>query len=116
MNFAKFMFKGRRGKSYTCLHFSEEIWEYVTGCKLNGKLVDLYDPKPSSAKLVKTLHDFKRILKPISPCLVLMTQHGKEPHIGVFVDNKVIHLGPNVPEYVPLDLAGRGFTHFRYYA
>lgn len=84
---------------YECLHFAIEAWHCLTGCDLKGILV----VDKSSIKAFETLRE------PSKLCLVLMQAPFVRPHLGVWIDNKVLHLTKSGVEYVDLEVAMR--TH-----
>lgn len=103
---------------YKCFDFVREVWlasygEDV-GDKLKGFLAAVSERrvKLSEAKSVKILD------KPESPCFVLLQRKGAKtpPHIGIWYDGEVLHLGPSGAQYFPLPVVARQYqkvTFFR---
>lgn len=115
MNVDDYLFREFVEDRYTCLEFTSEVWQDLTGEDLRERLGDLFRAR-AERKLSPTLHHrFTRLSEPESPCLVLMTQLGMNPHLGVFFEGSLLHLNRSGPEYLPVEIAGRGFTSFRYY-
>jgi hypothetical protein len=113
VNLNHFFNRGRTA-TYICSHFTRDVWLYLTGEDLSSKLQGLLDTSDMKMQL-SHFRSFVRLSVPQDPCLVFMTQMGNDPHIGVFVNDKLLHLGKRVPEFHPLELATRCFTTVRYY-
>lgn len=110
MNLSQFMFK-QLSDEYTCLHFTRDVWKEITGEDLSKRLGQTLDGevKPGVFK------NFEILEEPKSPCLVYMLQLNSDPHIGVYIEDGMLHLAKTGPEHFSLNLAGRGFTAFRFY-
>jgi len=99
--------------SYNCLHFARDVWLDLTGEDLTAKLQGLLG---EGRKLTKShFRAFRKLNQPLSPCLVLMTQLGKDPHIGVYFNGNVFHIRKSGVEFLPANLACRWATSIRYY-
>jgi len=92
--------------SYNCVNFVCDAWKQLFNVdiskhvKLNISILDR--------------HNFKKLDKPLSPCLILMSN--KEHHIGIYYKYKVLHLTKSGVEYTRTEVASRGFKMVRYYA
>lgn len=113
MSLNQFFSKCRKS-DYICSHFTRDLWLALTGEDISSKLQGLFDSKDLQPN-IHNFRSFKRLCVPEDPCLVLMLQLGRDPHIGVHVKGRLFHLGPRVPEFMPLELGTRGFTTVRYY-
>lgn len=106
---------GRRydDEKYNCLHFTRDVWKDLTGEDLEEKLAGLLGPtrqvRPSHFKA------FRRLAKPESPCIMYMTQLGRDPHVGVYLRGSILHIKSTGVEFLPPVLACRGATSVRYY-
>jgi hypothetical protein len=101
----------RRRKGYDCLNFTTEVWLALTGEDLRGRLHELTGP---GRRVGSAPRRFEKLACPQDPCLVVM--HGRlgNPHIGVYLRGRVLHL-LNYPEFTQLEVATRGFTRVSYY-
>jgi hypothetical protein len=115
VNVDDFMFKRFVEDEYTCMEFTRDVWLACTGEDLRQRLGSLLQARTQRLLRPTLHHSFKRLPGPVDPCLVLMTQMGRDPHVGVFVQGSLLHLNRTGPEYLPIEIAGRGFTLFRYY-
>lgn len=106
MNLNKYFDRTYDEKKYNCLHFAAEIWKELTGKDLIGLMDEI-----TTRKLHKTdMQQFEYLSKPISPCIVLMKRRRCTPHVGIFFQDRVIHLTELGVECFPLDIASRGFN------
>lgn len=103
----------RRSDNYDCLDFAAEVWEAVTGEDIRDRLGPLLGRGDRSIGSART--NFKRLRKPEDPCLVVFHSGRNDPHVGVFLRGRVLHLLQEAPEFMEVDVAARGFTHTRYF-
>jgi hypothetical protein len=114
VNLDKYFARSYDDSKYNCLHFSSDVWYELTGEDIRACLEGLLNPR---ARHLKPSHikAFEKLDKPSDPCLVLMVQPRREYHVGVFVGRKLLHIQAKGVEYLPLDVATRGFSSLRYY-
>ena len=98
---------------YTCLEFAAEVWEAHTGEPI------LADLKAFHADDVKGRRATRRrwieTPKPVEPCIVLMQGYKLQPHVGVFLRGRVLHLSRNGAEFQSVKVASRCFETARFY-
>ena len=63
-----------------CGHFVNEVWQDLT-----GEVLDTYDITPDLPRR------FKKLRKPEEPCFCLMQAHLLPPHIGIYINKKILH-------------------------
>lgn len=98
-------------KDYNCLHFTAEVWAIITG----ENLLELtYDVINNTHKHFKCKRKFITLEKPESPCIVIMKRPCCNSHVGVFIDNRIIHLTELGVECYSIDIASRGFNKLRF--
>ena len=100
-------------KEYTCANFVCDAWKELTGLEIKNKFGSFL--KPDGKINFKVRKNFQRLEKAISPCIVLMLDKKRSPHVGIFYKNKVIHIKETHVEYQPLDIVSRGFEQVRFY-
>lgn len=94
--------------NYNCLHFVIDIFKFYTNIDLTSKLILNNKFNPSHLK------NFIKLTSPAPYCIVLF-RNRNEAHVGLYVDDKVIHLSENGVVYQPLTIAKLGFTKIEYY-
>lgn len=108
----RFLF-ARRTPSYDCLDFAADVWEAHTGENIRDRLADLlshHGRRIGDARL-----QFERLPGPQDPCLVVLHSGRSDPHVGVYLRGRVLHLLGRSPEFTEPDIAARGFTKVRYF-
>lgn len=98
-----------------CWHLVKDVWLELTG-------VDLEDFTPQTptktscwVATTEAQSRFRELSEPESPCIVLMQRAIDIPHIGVYIDGKLLHLRPTGTIWQPLEIARIGFPVLLYY-
>lgn len=102
-------------ETYNCAHFVCDVWKELTGKDIEKELSGFLRPPKERQAGMDLRRTFRKLEKPESPCVVLMQRPGTVPHVGVFVRGKVIHIHERGVEFLPLDIAARGFDRLGYY-
>jgi len=96
-------------KTYTCFHFTRDVWLDVTGVDLGQYVQADQSIRGWSRRFYTEFHNvvgtvIQEIKRPVDPCLVLMRNKTALPHCGVMLDGLVLHLpkGETVA-YQPLE-------------
>lgn len=100
---------------YNCLHFARDVWRDLTGVDITTRLEGLLSPQ-NRHPTRRHLRNFQLLQAPRDPCLVLMVRHRAAPHLGVYLRGRVLHIHDLGVEFLPVDVASRGFQNVRYYA
>lgn len=91
---------------YTCNEFACEAWLHITGENLTTRLTDFLNGQG----------EFELLNEPISPCIVYFKNNEFSPtHVGVFFENKVLHLTGRGVQFMPLEIVSFGFKEVRFY-
>lgn len=102
-------------ETYNCAHFVRDVWQELTGMDLGAEFEGFLRPPKDRYTDPAIRRAFKRLNKPSSPCVVLMQRRGCVPHVGVFVRGKIIHLHEQGVEFLPVEVATRGFKKLGFY-
>lgn len=102
-------------QTYNCAHFVCEVWEHLTGRNIEKDLDGFLRPPQDRHVDPALRRKFWKLEAPESPCLVLMQRRRSVPHVGVFVRGKVIHIHELGVEFMPVDVATRGFEKLGFY-
>lgn len=103
----------RRSPEYDCLDLACEAWQELTGEDIRARLGELLGR--AGRKIGATRSSFTRLREVEDPCLVVFHSDRGDPHVGVYLRGRVLHLLGRSPEYMELDVAARGFTKIRYF-
>lgn len=108
-----------RKPGYNCLDFAIEAWEHL--CGEQGVMERLQELSAGihaedGRVLSSAVRGFAKLQQPISPCFVVMQRSKMQPHIGIFYNNRVLHMKDSGVEYQPLPVVRRYFTKIGFYA
>ena len=111
MNLNQFLDRQYDLTAYNCGHFVTEVWKEVTGEDITDLCSDFI-----STGFAKTRRKLERLPRPKNPCLIVMAADHLPPHVGVFIENKVIHLQESGPISQSLIFLPRHYqlSFFRY--
>lgn len=116
MNLDKYFEKVYNESKYNCAHFVCEIWlelfKQDISFALDGALRG-----PRQRKLdAHTLNVFERLEAPSGPCLALFQLRRKAPHVGIFLDGKILHITQKGVEWNCLEVLMLSFNQVRFYS
>ena len=119
MNQLELMGKVRRA-GYNCAHYAGDVWEHETGQDIRHLLTGFLASRHNRHVSPGLRREFVRLEKPKSPCLVMFRRPSAkqaEPHCGVYVRGRVLHLDREMPFRQLLDDVVRqnGFTVVGFY-
>jgi hypothetical protein len=103
-------------RKYNCWDLTREVWLRLTGKDLGSPEL-IHFTRGEMDEVVDAWTDlrYREIEAPQSPCIVLMLRRGYMPHIGVYYNNRVIHIKRSGAQYQPIEVASLGFDKVRYY-
>jgi hypothetical protein len=104
-----------KGK-YNCLDFTAEVWEAITGERLGDRLGLVLRAIPHRKAHKADIEGFRLLDRPQSPCLAMFRRAYTEPHIGVYVRGRLLHLpSRGNAVFQRLDEVTRFFKRVAYY-
>jgi len=105
-----------RGDDYNCLHFATDVWRDLTGEDVTEGLIATMAQTTAERRMTRrAVRAFSRLEGPQDPCLVLMRRPRSEPHVGVFMRGRVLHLTERGAEFMEPAVASRGFKEVVYF-
>ena len=93
---------------YCCEHFLIDAYRYYTGKDISNKLLT------SGFFNAQKLRNFRQVETPKQLTIVLFRDKAKA-HVGLWYDNKVLHLSEQGVLLQPLDVAKMGFKRVNFY-
>ena len=93
---------------YCCEHFLIDVYRALTGVDLSDKLLT------RGFFTARQLRNFKQVDTPKQLTIVLFRDANKA-HVGLWYDNKVLHLSEQGVLLQPLDVAKMGFKRVDFY-
>jgi hypothetical protein len=106
-----------RKPGYNCLDFVREVWLGLFGDDVRARLDALCASVhgPANQIALSGVRGFKKLTRPESPCFVVMQRSKVEPHIGIYLNGRILHLADRAVEFQPVQVACRYFTRIGYY-
>jgi hypothetical protein len=111
----KYLNKRFDSRTYNCAHFVCDVWADFHGENLAETLRGFLCAERERKAIRKDLSAVKFLDKPITPCVVLMQRRKAAPHVGIYIENKVLHILKHAVQYQPLDVASLGFNKVRFF-
>lgn len=116
MSVDAFLARRHRGDEYNCLHFARDVWLEATGEDLGARMADLLTSSTGERRIgARHRRAFERLDRPADPCLVMMRRGRTEPHVGVYLRGRVLHLTERGAEFHEPAIASRGFQEVEFY-
>lgn len=115
MSVDKFLNKSYDASKYNCAHLVAEAWKDETGVDIAHTLAGFLLPPADRRVILSECRHFTPIPAPVSPCIVLMQQRRRAPHVGIFLRGRVLHIKRSGVEFQPLDVVKIGFSRVRFY-
>lgn len=111
------MFLERRydRNEYNCAHFVADVWLHLTDDDISNSLIGFLKPAGLRHASMAIRRSFVRQPKPVNPCIILMQRRHTEPHVGVFIHGRVLHICERSVQYAPVDVVVRGFDKYGFY-
>lgn len=102
-------------RAFNCAHFASMVWKDLTGQDIGPNLVGFTRPRAERTVNMAQLRVFTRLGAPVSPCIVLLSRPRTEPHVGVYLRGKVLHITQAGVAFDFVEVASAGFPNVRYY-
>lgn len=103
-------------RAFNCAHFVALVWLELTGQDIGPNVAGLARPRAERHVSIAPLRTFKRLQQPTSPCIVMLNRPRTEPHIGVYLRGKVLHITQSGVAFDFVEVAASGFKDVRYYS
>lgn len=115
MNIDKYLSKTFKYKTYNCYDFVREVWLELTGKDLGAQTPSVSDVQSYTEKALQVANTLERLDQPADPSIVLLQRSRIEPHIGVYVGGKVLHLTRTGAYYMSLSQVTPGYPTVSFY-
>lgn len=119
---AKYLGREFDWKTYNCWDFVRDVWRDHCGVDLGARTPPSGKKADMERAFDEQLHFMvpsmaQRLDMPVDPCIVLMVRPGVLSHVGVFTQNRLLHLQPRGNVMLQdIHLATIGFKELRFYA
>lgn len=101
---------------FHCVHFVIEAAQLIYTKDYSGCFIGLTGTLDETIKTSRsTVHQNKRLDKPIEGCIVLMTYQNESSHVGLFYRQRIFHLTEKGVQRITLEQAKPLFKRMRFY-
>lgn len=111
----KYLSKSFDEKKYNCYDLVREVWVELTGVDLGAQTPETKSVTTYTDKALFVANQLIELPKPENPCIVLMLRSRTIPHIGVYINGKVLHLSRTGTNFVGLSSATASFPTVKFY-
>lgn len=115
MNIDEFFNRQYDEDSYNCAHFVCEVWAKLTGESITDAMRGFLQPAQARQAAFSLRRYFDKLDRPESPCIALMQRPRAAPHVGIYLRGRILHITELGVEFLPADVASRGFVTIKYY-
>lgn len=106
----RYLFKRYDKKAYNCRHFAREVWLELTGEDIAERITFFWDDPDKSHIAKSDVQAFRRLHEPCNPCLAMMRNPKSPPHLGIYLDGRILHLDGDGAYYIRPEVV-RQFWH-----
>jgi hypothetical protein len=115
MNIDQFLDRQYDSKNYNCVHFVCEVFTKLFNedyYKILGGF--LFAPGHRCTCKID-LRPIQQVARPERPCLALFQVAKNNPHVGIWMDGKILHLRESGVSLMPLEIVMLSFKKVRFY-
>lgn len=113
--FDDLFFKHYDRRNYNCAHFVCEAWLFLKGDDIGNHFSDFFKPISEASAKFSKLKFFKKLKTAESPCIVLFQRKSLAPHVGIYINGKVLHIQPRGVEFQPIEVVTGLFNKVSFY-
>ena len=105
--------KTYHARDYNCAHFVCDAWMILTGRDITEIMEGFLLTARTARQSLR--RDLKILRLPESPCIALMTSHVADPHVGLYLNRKIIDITTAGVRMTPVDVASVLHQRIGYY-
>ncbi len=113
MNLDSLYAKTYHAQDYNCAHFVCDVWRALTGRDITEIMQGFLLPARTARQSLR--RDLKILRLPESPCIALMTSSVADPHVGIYLNRKIIDITSVGVRMTPVDVASVLHQRIGYY-
>lgn len=103
-------------QNYHCVHFVIEAAQKLLNQDYSQSFIGLTASLSEAVQTSRhTVIRNRRLKEPIHGCIVLMTSLTGSNHVGLFFNNKILHLNDTGVQYITIRAMRSQVLRFRYY-
>ena len=115
MNIDKYLDRKYDSANYNCAHFVCDVFKDLFNTDYYKILQAVLLPTMERRLRSVNLGHLERLAVPRSPCLALFQVGRNTPHVGVWLDGRILHIKESGVEYSRLEDIMLGFKKVRFF-
>jgi hypothetical protein len=115
VNLDKYFDKIYDESEYNCAHFVCEVWKDLFNQDISGPLNGVLRAPGQRRLSAHDLAVFEPVGTPTGPCLALFQIWRKQPHVGIWINGKVLHITEKGVEWTYVETFSVSFNQVRFY-
>lgn len=115
MSIDKYLDKRYNLKTYNCVHFACDVYREETGNDIHEIFYGLLLSRAERFADFRKLRKMIKHSEPVSPCIVLFQAPKTEPHVGVFIRGRVLHIQPDGVKFEELSTTSTFYSKVGFY-
>lgn len=112
---SRYMGRTYHGHDYNCAHLACDVWQDITGKDIRPALTGLLTGRNEREIIPSALRIFLKLAKPVTPCLVLFQGRRRQPHAGIWLRGRVLHICERGVEWLPIEMVGIGYSRWGFW-
>jgi hypothetical protein len=105
-----------RTSEYKCFDFVREVWLDTFGEDVGEKLRKFMGAVADRKFVLSDIKHCRKLAAPVDPCFVLFQRDLRlPPHVGIWCQGRVLHLGPSGAQFQPIDVVARRHPRVTYF-
>jgi hypothetical protein len=106
-----------QSSTYNCMDFTREVWLFLTDGQEDvvEKLKRLVGDFTNRKVTASGLKGFQKLKQPVSPCFAVMQRFKFTPHVGIYIDGRILHLHNRGVELREPNIAKSYYQRIAYY-
>lgn len=115
MSVDKYLDRRYNLKTYNCVHFACDVYENETGKNIHELFYGLLLARAERFADFRKLRKLTKHKEPVSPCIVLFQAPKTEPHVGIFIRDRVLHIQPDGVKFEELSVTSAFYSKVSFY-
>lgn len=115
MNIDKYLDRIYNARTYNCAHFVCEVWKEFNNTNIEYALKGAMTGSRNRGLHAHRLDSLERVATPSGACLALFQANRKDPHVGIWIDGKILHITEMGVQWSPLEILMIRFNQVRFY-
>ena len=115
MNFDKYFDLQYDESKYNCVNFVCDAYKDLFHIDIKDVFEGAFTGRGNRKLRVHSLERLRRLEGPISPSIALFQAGRKNPHVGIWINGRILHMNSSGVQWCPLENMMLQFNRVRFY-